>query len=352
LIEAAVPKQQSFPRATSLFQVGAAELRRESDEQGVSANGVDKDDPKEVRSEGDQSSDDEEKPTVVRKAHVPNLHELLPEPILALAWRVFEKEEVIAQVVENSVLVNVSYAGVKMELRMNKDDDATSRLGEEALWFSYDLDTLGDLQENSSDMLNMLDLGGSYGVVTIAAMAKYATRLRIITVEPIPTTYFFLKWNLYLNGVPEIEKAVLDENKGLPGVYALNRGLADAEDQDVHFCFDPTSSMNSRACECQRGDPNCLIVPSVTTDNLTGLFGAEPIAMVKMDCEGCEAKSLPALASETVSKRVRRLAGELHLPDPNLEEIACRWDHGRLLSKCQQNELDEVACGMELNCPI
>merc|ERR1719506_2047589 len=67
--------------------------------------------------------------------------------------------------------------------------------------------------------------------------------------------------------------------------------------------------------------------------------------MVKMDCEGCEAKSLPVLAKDTVSPRVRRLAGELHLPDQNLEEIACRWDHGRLLSKCGDGE-----CGLELSC--
>lgn len=299
------------------------------------------------------------------ESHAPNLHELLPESILALARVLFEKEDVIADVVANSVLVNLTYAGVKMSLRMNKDDDAVKRMGEESQWFGYDLDTLGDVRDDSKDMLNMLDIGGNYGVVSIAAYKKYAEKLRVITVEPIPTTFFFLKWNLYLNGVPDLEKAGLDkqnpekaalDSEGhtdplkTAGVMALNRGSADVEGEDLHFCFDPKSSMNSRMCECQRGDDHCIIVPSVTINTLAGMFGLEPIAMVKMDCEGCEFKSLPALAQPEVSKRVRRLAGELHLPDESLEALACRWDKGRLMSKCSQKD-EGIACGVELTCP-
>lgn len=281
-----------------------------------------------------------------------NLHEVLPEPILALAWRLFEKETRIIDLVENSELVNITYAGVDMSLRMNKADDATRRLGEEGKWSSYDLDTLGDQRgEGSKGALNMLDLGGSYGVVSIAAFKKYAKRLRVVTVEPIPTTFFFLKWNLYINGVPEIEKIALEHKSAAPGVLALNRGTDDVDGKDLHFCFDPKSSMNSRVCKCKRGDAQCLIVPSVTVDSLAGMFGKEAIAMVKMDCEGCEFKTLPALADSKVAQRVRRLAGELHLPDRKLEELACRWDKGRLMSKCQQSSNDDIECGVELTCP-
>ena len=34
------------------------------------------------------------------------------------------------------------------------------------------------------------------------------------------------------------------------------------------------------------GEDNCHIVPSSTVENLAGMFGTDPIAMVKMDCEG------------------------------------------------------------------
>jgi tRNA1(Val) A37 N6-methylase TrmN6 len=51
-------------------------------------------------------------------------------------------------------------------------------------------------------MLNILDVGGSFGIVTIAAMKKYPERLRAITVEASPTMFFYLKCNLAINGIP------------------------------------------------------------------------------------------------------------------------------------------------------
>jgi len=286
------------------------------------------------------------------KSRVPDLKELLPEPVLALAWKLFKTEGAIRGAVENSVVVSVTHAGVPMSLRMNKYDDATQRLGTEGTWFSYDLDTLGDAHENPQDVMNMIDVGGNYGVVTIAAMKKYAKNLRVVTVEPIPTTFFFLKWNLHINGVPEIDQANWDANKGTPGVLALNSGSSDVAGENLHFCSYPWSSMNSKMCDCPEGEDNCHIVPSVAVNDLVAMFGSDPIAMVKMDCEGCEFKSLPALGKKDISKRVRRLAGELHLPDKNLEEIACRWDDGRLLTKCQQGQKgkDDIECGVKLSC--
>jgi len=283
-----------------------------------------------------------------------NVHEMLPDELFDLAEKLFVTQEAIAEVIDNSVLVDVTHAGVNMSIRMSKDDDAVKRLGEEGTWSSYDLETLGDEAADTKDMLNMLDIGGNYGVITIAAMKKYAKRLRVITIEPAPKTFFFLKWNLHINGIPEIHhKDSLDEDQHVPGVIALNRGSADVEGQDLHFCFYKESSMNSKVCDCKRGDDGCVIVPSITIDNMAGMFGIQPIAMVKMDCEGCEFKSLPALAQAHVAHRVRRLAGELHLPDQNLEDIACRWNNGRLMSKCQRSKANQenIECAVELDCP-
>jgi FkbM family methyltransferase len=273
----------------------------------------------------------------------------LPAPILALGWKLFGNEHAFFNVVANSVMVNITHAGVEMTVRMNKADDALTRLGEEGNFFSYDLDTMGEFRGSSSDRLNMLDIGGNYGVVTIAAFKKYAQSLRVITVEPIPTTYFFLKWNLYLNGVPELNADDFAA-KPPPGVLALNRGTAATDGDDLHLCFDPASSMNARTCDCKPGDARCTIVPSVTMPKLMSLFGDESVAMVKMDCEGCEFQALPALSDPTLSFRVRRLAGELHIPDQKLEALACRWDNGRLMTKCQWTEANNVACEVPLGC--
>jgi len=278
--------------------------------------------------------------------------ELLPKPVLELARKLFKDENAIAGCIENSVLVDVTYAGVKMSLRMNKFDDATKRMGEEAQWFGYDLDTLSDVGSGSDEMLNMLDVGGNYGVVTIAAMKKYAKTLRVIAVEPIPETFFFLVWNLYINEVPVLNEAAMKDEKDAPGVLALNSGSGDVAGQELNFCAYPWSSMNSKVCDCKPSQDNCHVVPSITVDRVVGMFASDTIAMVKMDCEGCEFKSLPALGKSHLAKRVRRLAGELHMPDRSLEELACRWENGRLMSKCQQGRKnkDDVECGVKLAC--
>jgi len=283
----------------------------------------------------------------------PDLHALLPEPILALAWTVFKTSDAIADIVENSVLVNLTHGGIKMAVRMHKEDDAVKRLGEEGNWMSYDLDKLDDAGDKSTGMLNMIDIGGNYGVITIAAMKKYKKRLRVVTVEPAPRTFFFLKWNLYLNNIAEIDRNVLEDEETTPGVLALNSGTSDVEDQDLRFCFYKDSSMNSKICDCENLDDGCIIVPSITVDKLARMFGTEKIAMVKMDCEGCEFQTLPALSKSNISKRVQHLAGELHLPDQNLEMLACRWDEGRHMSKCQRSPSDEnnIECGVSLTCP-
>jgi FkbM family methyltransferase len=286
------------------------------------------------------------------REHAPDLHAVLPEPILALAWTIFKTSDAIADIVQNSVLVNLTHGDINMTVRMHKEDDAVKRLGEEGNSMSYDLDKLGEVG-NKSTMLNMIDIGGNYGVIAIAAMKKYKNRLRVVSVEPAPRTFFFLKWNLYINNITEIQKEMLGEGKmPPPGVLALNSGTSDIENQDLKFCFYKDSSMNSKICDCDVNGDGCIVVPSITVDKLANMFGNQPIAMVKMDCEGCEFKALPALLKANISSRVQSLAGELHLPDQNLELLACHWDGGRQMSKCQRSPKDEnnIECGVALTC--
>lgn len=293
----------------------------------------------------------QQKREVSRKSVIPDLHELLPEPILALAWTLFEKEDVIVNVVENSLLVNFTYAGVDMSLRTSTNDAANSQLGVKANRFDYELDSLGDdSKHKDKGMLNMIDMGGSYGIVSIAAYKKHAKHLRLVTVEPEPTTYFFLKWNLYINGVPDISEASSGEQLKTPGVLALNRIPTEFDGHDLHFCSNPSEVVTFTACDCEPDEKHCVVVPSITVEHLAGMFGNETIAMVKMDCEGCD-YHLEAMARPEISPRIRRFAGELHLPDENIEELACRWDNGRLVSKCLKKDNDELECGLGLKCP-
>jgi len=319
---------------------------------------------KKLKKSNDKSSKKSKKTSLAQSVSQRKMKEEdVPEHIMELGMKLFKTKDAAMGAVENSVLIDVTHAGVAMSLRMNKADDATTRLTEEGISMGYDLDTMGDaLTHNNSvkgDLLNMIDIGGNYGVVTIAAMKKYAKKLRVVTVEPIPSTFFFLKWNLHINGIPEIEADNWDPKKGTPGVLALNSGSADKDGESLHFCSLPESSMNSKMCDCKEGEDNCLILPSITFDDLGAKFGTQPISMVKMDCEGCEFQSLPALVKSNVSKRVLRFAGELHIPDKKIEELACRWDHGRLVKKCQLSEKNpeereewegDVECDVKLSC--
>jgi len=276
----------------------------------------------------------------------------VPEHIMALGMKLFKTKDAVMAMVENSVLIDVKHAGVSMSLRMSKDDDATTRLTQEGISMAYDLDDMGDKDSSKGDLLNMIDIGGNYGVVTIAVMKKYAKKLRVVTLEPAPATFFFLRWNLHINGVPEIEAADWDPKKGTSGVLAMNAGSADKDGESLHFCYFADSSMNSKMCDCKEGDNGCLILPSITIDDLGAKFDSQPISMLKMDCEGCEFESLPALVRSKVSKRVLRFMGELHIPDEKIEELACRWDHGRLVKKCQFSKTNpqDVECDVELDC--
>jgi len=180
--------------------------------------------------------------------------------------------------------------------------------------------------------LHLLDLGGNYGFVPIAAFKKYPNELRAVVVEPIPTVYFLLRWNLWLNGIPELQQIEADEST--PGVLALNRGVTESDGNIVGFCHAPPNSINAFACDCRVNSHNapeeCMKVTSISTQSLLELFDQKPIALMKVDCEGCEASSLPAMINITkdTPDRIRRLAGELHSPSEELQDMACQYENG------------------------
>merc|ERR1719487_1738742 len=164
----------------------------------------------------------------------------------------------------------------------------------------YGLDNLEELRDRppQSHKINMIDLGGNYGAVSIAAFKKYPSQLCAVSVEPIPSTYFFMRWNMWLNGVPALEESDLQAGTK-PGLLALNRGVVTNQREIIEVCYTPPYTMIGQVCSCQ--DPHqwpgkqCHQVKGITTTNLLEMFGADPITIMKMDCEGCELSGLPVL---------------------------------------------------------
>jgi FkbM family methyltransferase len=250
---------------------------------------------------------------------------------MALGLQLLGSQQALDSVVSQSVLVPMKFAGVEMQIRIAAGDDASHRLPEEN-GEGYGLDTLKELKTKPNGMMNVVDMGGNYGVVTIAAYKKYPYLVRAVVAEPVPATFFFLSWNMYLNNVTVFDEKSFTSNGHAPGVALLHKGVAGAADEMLRICSPPWSTMNAylsldaNQCKCLDNATPCHEVQSISSDHMLNLFGEEDITLLKLDCEGCEKASLPVIANGPASQRIKRMVGELHDPDPSLVQLACKWD--------------------------
>lgn len=275
----------------------------------------------------------------------------IPDDLKKLGIELFGSEEDLNKIVQDSQEINATVFDVKLKLRIKKGDNAVERLPDEGKTDEYGVKEILDEGPTDHGMINVIDMGANYGIVPIALFHTYPKYVRAVIAEPIPATYFFLRWNLHLNGVPQLTKEDV-KKKGKdrgPGVLALHRGVAE-DDKDMHFCWSKTNSMNAMMCDCKKPPfpSECLTVKTISTGSLLDLFGENGVDFLKMDCEGCELHSLPALDKlKKVTTHVRRLVGELHEVPPEIEDIACKFNHKTWMTKvCAQPR----GAGQQLEC--
>jgi len=258
----------------------------------------------------------------------------LPEFLQTLGVQLFGSQQALNDILNQSHAVSFSYANVPMTARMMRGDNAETRLGAEG-GVGYGLDTLRSLQPQGP--INMIDLGGNLGSTVIAVTKLYSGEVHALVVEPVPTTYFFLRWNLFLNQVSDLSD--VQDTTALsttPGVRVLHAGVDTREGSSLTVCSKIGNSMNSFIlpshipCNCGV-DAICSDVPTVSMQALLNHFGTDSITLLKADCEGCEMKGFPELLSLPPG-RIRRLAGELHVPTKSVVDIACTYDSGRYLT--------------------
>jgi FkbM family methyltransferase len=282
--------------------------------------------------------------------------DILPKVLHKLGMDIFGDESELDAAVLESVEVNMTYNGTPMVLRILAGDSAAQRLSTGDGEYPG-LDSLEDLRKSKNDTVNMIDLGANYGVVPIAVFKKYPGLVRAVVVEPVAVTYFFLRWNLWINDVPHhSHKTWLSDSKK-PGVRALNAAVTETDGEDVQMCSHPSVSMNSRtstAAEhgihpvCNCSFETCAKVPGVSTEGLLDYFGEDTVTLLKMDCEGCEYQGLPAIAKHP--KRIARLVGELHAPEENLIDIACLYEEGEFMTKVCRVDKANWSCCLPLDC--
>lgn len=258
----------------------------------------------------------------------------LPKHLYELGLKVLKKEEILDAVVFNTRVEIRPSEGVNITFRIAIGDEVDGIEG-------YGLASLGDIKTDDNGMLNMVDIGGNLGRVSIAAFKLQPKKMRILVVEPAPITYFLLRWNLWLNKVPTLTQSELESSPTKPGVLALNSGVSSEDGQTVSFCYTPPWTMMSQICDCsvqkeqevpQKWKTQCFPMVAHTVDYLLDVFGDQEIALLKMDCEGCENSAVPQLALRLQVPglpRIHRFAGEFHESTNEIEEVACGFEQGR-----------------------
>eukprot|EP00747_Dinoflagellata_sp_TGD_P006643 gnl/TRDRNA2_/TRDRNA2_116308_c1_seq1.p1 gnl/TRDRNA2_/TRDRNA2_116308_c1~~gnl/TRDRNA2_/TRDRNA2_116308_c1_seq1.p1 ORF type:complete len:218 (+),score=36.33 gnl/TRDRNA2_/TRDRNA2_116308_c1_seq1:74-655(+) len=137
----------------------------------------------------------------------------------------------------------------------------------------------------------VIDIGANVGGVSVAA-AKLYPEAQIIAVEPDPTTYRYMMWNLKINNVTD-------------HVWPLNAGVCSS---GTHVTY------SVRTMEGLQKHPD--EVPCISLADLFALFQVGEVALLKVDCEGCEFHLFSSPAVSLLLPRVRRLVGEFHVPAP------------------------------------
>lgn len=265
------------------------------------------------------------------------LESLTPE-LQTMGANIFGSREGLVAFLTNSRVLTVHYAGVDMKIAMGKADNSDQKW---ANGEAYDLDTLivpadeteaqfEQRRQQGTQMINMLDVGGNLGLVTIAAYKKYPGLVRAMIVEPVPATNFFLNVNLFLNAVPP-----LTVDPAQPGVNTVEHVVFDQKDVAMTMCtpcrdgtcapWDAYAIVAGKACDCNVD--KCDRVLSTTMEQIISVFDEEDISFLKMDCEDCEQYALPVVDKN--AHRVRRLAIEMSLARAVNADIACGFNQGK-----------------------
>ena len=161
----------------------------------------------------------------------------------------------------------------------------------------------------------ILDLGANVGDTSIL-LHRLNPDARIVALEPVNATYWYLRWNLDQNNVPLLGSR--DFARGAPprgGVLPIHAG-ATSDGRTIRFAFDAAFSKNAKQPPARGGQAHSSLTVATRniTDLLVSLTGEQRpgLSLLKVDCEGCEYEVLPALAKGGLLDLVPRIIGELH----------------------------------------
>jgi FkbM family methyltransferase len=186
--------------------------------------------------------------------------------------------------------VHVDIAGVGLTLRDWEGSNVLAIVPREILDDDYKLQ---QIEFRPGDVV--LDIGANIGIVALY-LAKQHPGIRIIAIEPVPTTFGHLRENIGLNGVSNIT--------------ALNCAVT-KDGRDLAMIVNPGHSGGSTGHLRNLKQPGHynLTVPSRTLDSIFDEYVPDRCRLLKVDCEGAEYEILDGARCLT---RVDHLGIELH----------------------------------------
>ena len=132
------------------------------------------------------------------------------------------------------------------------------------------------------------DIGGNIGVTAILLMLKFPG-IRLFTFEPVPESYFYLKWNATVAGVDT-------------SLFNAYFGGLSSTGNDIFINWSPDDATAATSIDHDNRDglpDGRVAVKTYKLDRVLqdhSLTGKQ-VAFVKLDCDGCERDLVPAYPS-------------------------------------------------------
>jgi FkbM family methyltransferase len=245
----------------------------------------------------------------------------MPRHVYEAGIRAYRTDAALVAAIRSSQIFTVRVGGFDLTVHCAPKDDISDKSDDlEDSFRSYGAARLSEEAAGTT----VLDIGANLGILT-TAFFRTNPKLRIIAVEAMPETFFYLNWNLHENGVP-----VLDgEQAGDAGVLPLNQALGNGHDNITmvyprdpggtpvipgheHSSIHAFSSYNRPSADWIAPDSLNYEMPTTTLGTLYmryGLSQSSPTFLF-FDCQGCEFDGI--LPSLQYLSGTQQMGGELH----------------------------------------
>mmetsp|Transcript_23241 Transcript_23241/g.22394 ORF Transcript_23241/g.22394 Transcript_23241/m.22394 type:complete len:311 (+) Transcript_23241:93-1025(+) len=238
--------------------------------------------------------------------------QIVPTNLHNLGIKLFKSEMRFNEVISNmSQPVTFNVTGIPIILVENKNDMSLHKLKYEVFGPAFNSDGYGFSRIGASNYGTMIDIGANIGSISIFLAKKYPN-WRIISFEPAPVTYFYFRYNMFLNNITEISGFQKRNESG--GIRAINSAVG-SQKGNMEFTYSNYNSQLATFSDISTGlnGWHKVIISVVSVSNIINRFGLDVIDFLKMDCEGCEIEVIPSIKTQFIDKKkIRYVGAEIH----------------------------------------